>query len=120
LGQGLSSATRICGLPDSVALNLPEDDGDSQGSEQAHQPEEEDAGVAVKADDRAGQGAGQEEGDISEGGVDAQGGAAIVEGDALDRFHAEGGKDQRKTGSGERHSSSIPRDSNERQVMATG
>ena len=53
-------------LLDSIALllELAQDDDDSEGAEHADQREEKDAGVAVDADDRAGQRAGKEEGDI--------------------------------------------------------
>jgi hypothetical protein len=83
-----------------LTLRLPEHNRDSKRYQHANEREEKYARVAVKPKHRADQWSGKKEGDVGKGGEDAEGRAAIVPGDALDRFNAEGGKDEREAEAG--------------------
>ena len=63
--SGLSQ--RLC------SVDAPQDDGDAEPDQHADDGEEEDAAVSPEADNGTGERSGQEEGDISEGGINAQG-----------------------------------------------
>jgi hypothetical protein len=76
-------------------------DGEAEGEEDSSGAGEEDGAVAGVADDDAGDGASEEEGEIDEGVVRAEGGAAIFDGDVADGFDGERREDQGETNSNE-------------------
>ncbi len=69
-------------------------DGEAEGEEDSGGAGEEDGVVAGVADDDAGDGACEEEGEIDEGVVGAEGSPAIFDGDGADGFDGERRKDE--------------------------